>query len=244
MSPSAATIGQAHAASHGLSWPARLESDQKAISARIPPHLVGLHVAVVERAEAGGAESLVLSGSTARGHRTEISDVDYHVVGGSISCGDLSRELDLHAVTPERLRSQVMSGDDFAHWSMRFGLVVFDHGPVREATALIVEHGLWPDVERKRTHAAKSLDLARRFVATGDQDAAVAQVRTSLSLAARAHLLGRGTFPLSRAELPAQLREAGRVDAGAALTRCIYDMPQLVELDRAVTVGAALLDAT
>jgi hypothetical protein len=205
--------------------------------------LIGLHTAVTERALAAGAAALILSGSTARGHRTDISDLDYHLIDKPIDTSDLSRELDLHVLTSEELMSQVAAGDDFVQWSLRFGLVVFDHGPVREAMVLVAEGDVWPNVERKRANAVKSLDLARRFVATGDQDAAVVQVRTALSLAARAHLLQCRVFPLSRAELPAQLRDVGRSDAGVALTRCIYEMPSLAELGRATNVGAELLGA-
>lgn len=226
-----------------LQWSARLDADRRALIANLPDRLVDLHEVVAERAAATGVAALILSGSTARGCRTEISDLDYHVIGGSIDTSDLSRELDIHVLSPERLESELMAGDDFVQWSLRFGLVVFDHGPVRDALALIDGLRLWPDVQRKRANAARSLDLARRFVATGDQDAAVVQVRTALSLAARAHLLRRGVFPLSRAELPAQLQEDGRFDAAVALGRCIYEMPSLGELDKAASVGADLLDA-
>jgi hypothetical protein len=221
-----------------------LEADRRAIAAHLPARLAGLHAAVTSRATASGAEALILSGSTARGCRTAISDLDYHLIGRPIDKVGLSRELDLHVLTPDELKSQVAAGDDFVHWSLRFGLVVFDHGPVREAVEQVTERRLWPDAERKRAAAAKSLDLARRFVATGDRDAAVVQVRTALSLAARAYLLRRRIFPLSRAELPGQLGEVGRADAGAALARCIRESPSLRELDDAVQVGAGLTEST
>lgn len=235
--PTIATVPEAD-----LEWPLRLEADRHAIAARLPARLAGLHATVTTRATAAGAESLVLSGSTARGCRTAISDLDYHLIGGPIDKIGLSRELDLHVLTPDQLRSQVAAGDDFIHWSLRFGLVVFDHGPVRDAVKQIAERWLWPDAERKRVAAAKSLDLARRFVASGDRDAAVVQVRTALSLAARAYLLRNRIFPLARAELPGQLREAGHAEAGAALARCIHESPSLLELDQAVQVGAVLAE--
>jgi hypothetical protein len=169
-------------------WDARLESDQRALDRHVTGHLASLRAAVVEHALAASAASLILSGSTARGSRTPISDLDYHLVGGPIDVSDFSRELDLHVLT-----------------------------------------------------AAKSLDLARRFVATGDQDGAIVQGRAALSLAARAPLLDLRVFPLSRAELPDQLREVGMRHAAAALTASIYGTPSLAELDRALATGDALL---
>lgn len=195
---------------------------------------------VVERAAASGAEALILSGSTARGTRTAISDLDYHVVGVPIKTKDLTRELDLHVLSVAALESALAAGDDFVQWSLRFGLVVFDHGPIRSALARF--GNAWPDSTRKRAHAAKSLDLASRFVATEDQDGAIVQVRTALSLAARAHLLGLGVFPLSRVELPVQLRAVGQSEAADALAASIHAKPSLTELARAVKLGEALTE--
>lgn len=222
-------------------WRARIDSDAREIVRRIPKRLKEVHDAVVERAVAGGSEALILSGSTARSSRTAISDFDYHLIGPPIETSDLSRELDLHVLTPDELESGVLAGDDFIHWSLRFGLIVFDRGPVHDALALIASQGLRPAPARKREQARKSLDLARRFVATGDCDGALVQVRTALSLAARAHLLGIGVFPLSRAELPGQLRAIGQPAAAAALNASIHSLPSPGELERAVTIGEALI---
>jgi hypothetical protein len=68
----------------------------------------------------------MLTGSTARGTRTPISDLDYHLIRPPISKDDLSHELDLHVVSPDQLRIHLRDGDDFTQWSLRFGCVVFD----------------------------------------------------------------------------------------------------------------------
>lgn len=222
-------------------WLARIDSDAHQIARCLPEHLKEVHEAVVKRTAAGGGEALILSGSTARRSRTAISDLDYHLIGDPIETTDLSRELDLHVLSFAELEAALLAGDDFVQWSLRFGLVVFDHGPVRDALALVARRNLWPDSARKRDHAAKSLDLARRFVATGDKDGAIVQVRTALSLAARAHLLGIGVFPLSRAELPTQLQAVGQFEGAAALTAFIHATPAHDELERAVMLGDALL---
>ncbi len=224
-------------------WRRKVEADADQIERCLPPELEQLHGLVAERARLVNAKALILSGSTARRRRTAISDLDYHLVGPRIETKDLSRELDVHALSEEKLESELLAGDDFVQWSLRFGCVVFDDGTVRNGLRLIAERRLWPDIDRKRAHAAKSLHLAARFVDTGDEDGAVVQVRTALSLASRARLLGAGVFPLSRAELPAQLQAIGHVQAAQALAATIYGSPSLAELAAGVRYGEELVAA-
>ena len=240
MSAASAALSAGGLTEHG--WARRILADRDAAARLIPDALSSLHHAVVSRAREAGASSLILSGSTARGFRTEISDLDYHLVGDKIFTRDLSMELDLHVLSPEGLRAEVLEGDDFVQWSIRFGLLLFDDGAVLEAARTIVEERPWPDVERKVEHAGKSLDLARRVVEAGDADGAQIQVRTALSLATRAYLLSVGVFPLSRAELPKQLLTAGQSESAAALEACIHGEPSLEALAKIVSDGSALLD--
>jgi hypothetical protein len=122
------------------------------------------------------------------------------------------------------------------------GLILFDDGTLLEAARLIAQERPWPDIARKAEHAEKSLDLARRVVDTGDLDGGLIQVRTALSLAARAYLLSLGEFPLSRAELPGQLAASQRGEAGALLEACIYGDPSSEDLTVAVSAGYALIE--
>lgn len=200
-----------------------------------------MHESVVLRARPVEANALILSGSTARGRRTEISDIDYHLVGWKIKTHDLSHELDLHVLAKDRLEAEILAGDDFVQWSLRFGCILFDDGTLREALRLIADRRPWPDVERKRRQAEKSLELACRVLETGDDDGGLLQVRTALSLAARALLLSRGTFPMTRAELPRQVAEAGYVSASEALQASIEDHPPLEQLAGEVDEARALL---
>ena len=222
-------------------WLRKVNSDADLVARFLSADLRELHCLVVDRARASDAKALILSGSTVRACRTEISDLDYHLVGQRIETKDLSRELDLHVLSEEKLESEVLSGDDFVQWFLRFGCVILDDGTVRRALRLIAERQPWPDVERKRAHAAKSLELARRFVSTGDQDGALVQVRTALSLAARARLLSAGIFPLARAELPAQLETIGCPETARDLEATIYQSPPLAELAVAVRHGEELV---
>jgi hypothetical protein len=224
------------------SWTRRLERDADEIAYRLPTDLRQLHRAVVDRAGDAGAHGLILSGSTARSRRTSISDLDYHLIGARVFTRDLSSQLDLHTLTPAELDAQILAGDDFVQWSLRFGLIVIDDGHLRRAAALIATSKPWPDADRKRRYAATSVNLARRMVASGDQDAAVEQVRTALSLAARARLLHAGVFPGSRAELPQQLADLGLADVGEALASTIHsDTVPLPDLALAVDLCDALV---
>ena len=231
----------AHAWTNDGAWHRSLEAAALRVESCLPAKFHDLHGTLVRRARSAGARALILSGSTARGRRTDVSDLDYHLIGPGVETRDLSRELDLHVLSEQKLRSEILAGDDFVQWSVRFGCIVFDDGTVRRALRLITERQPWPSVERKREHAVKSLDLARRFVGTGDEDGAVEQVRTALSLAARARLLGVGVFPLSRAELPGQLEGIGCMKAAHCLAATIYDSPPLSKLAEAVSHGEDLL---
>jgi hypothetical protein len=225
-------------------WTRRLKRDADDLTRHLPTDLRQLHRAVVDRAGRAGAHGLILSGSTARSRRTAISDLDYHLVGAQIFTRDLSSQLDLHTLTSAELDAQILAGDDFVQWSLRFGLIVFDDGHLRRAAALIATSKPWPDADRKRQSAAKSVDLARRMVSSGDQDAAVEQVRTALSLTARARLLYAGVFPGSRAELPQQLADLGLPDVGEALASTIHgDTVPLADLALAVDLCDALVSS-
>lgn len=222
-------------------WRRKLADDESAIGDLLPSELAPLHDVVVRRARSSCAHTLILSGSTARGERTEISDLDYHLIGSELETADLSLELDIHSLSPSELETEILRGDDFVQWSLRFGRVVFDDGTARSGLRLIDQRRPWPDSARKREHAMKSLALAERFVATGDEDGALDQVRTALSLAARAQLLEVRVFPLCRSEMPGQLAVAGFDEAATALHATIGGAPSLEALEQAVGVGRRLL---
>lgn len=222
-------------------WQARLQDDPRRARELLPRSLRALHLRLADRARKSGAQALLLSGSTARGTRTAISDLDYHLVGQPIATDDLPEELDLHVVSAEKLSQRLREGDDFTQWSLRFGLIVFDRGVIRQAVKAITEQQLWPDPARKRQQAEKSLRIARAMVESGDQDAAVEQVRTALTLTARWHLLEHGQFPLSRGELPTQLQELGVADLATSLADTIHGAPALAQLAGSVHSATELL---
>ena len=58
-------------------WGRKIEGDSDQIERCLPGELRQLHDAVVERARLVDSNALILSGSTVRRMRTEISDLDY-----------------------------------------------------------------------------------------------------------------------------------------------------------------------
>lgn len=237
------TVGRIHTTDDLTSnaWERRVRADRELVQRVVPHALQPVHAEVVRRSMAATAHGLILTGSTARGRRTEISDLDYHLIGDRIETRDLPAELDLHVLSASELNARVVEGDDFVHWSLRFGKVVLDDGTLLAAVRLIAKRQPWPAVERKCQHAEKSLALASRVVETGDVTGGLEQVRTALSLVTRAYLLSAGVFPMSRAELPEQLAAAGRHEAGQALADCIYTQPSLDALALAISRGQELL---
>jgi hypothetical protein len=222
-------------------WERRLARDAERIRSVLPARLAEVHQRVVDRAHLR-AMALLLTGSTARRRRTAISDLDYHLIGEPIETGDLPEEVDMHVVSSDELQRRLSNGDDFTQWSLRFGLVVLDDGIVRESMRRIAEDRLWPDVERKREQARRSLRTAEAMVASQDRDAALDQVRTALTLIARWRLLSSGAFPLSRAELPRQLAQIGDSPLAEALTTTIHNAPSLGQLERMLPGASELLD--
>lgn len=195
---------------------------------------------VMSRAVALGASGFALTGSTARERRTAISDLDYHVIGRRPNVSDLPGDVDVVATSVERFRSRLLEGDDFVQWTLRCGCILHDAGPMRDAVRLIADTGLWPDAQRKLDSLQLDRNEVERLISMGDQGAAQEQLRAMLTTAARGLLLHAQTFPLARAELPAQLEQAGYDRLAQALHRIIHSAVQLDELE----AGLRVLDAT
>jgi hypothetical protein len=199
---------------------------------------------VMSRALANGASAFVLTGSTARRRRTPISDLDYHVIGRRPDVSDLPGEIDVVATSAALFRRRLLEGNDFVQWTLRYGCVLHDTGPLREGVRLIVEMDLWPNPNRK----FESLDMHRaeteRLIRMGDEEAAREQLRAMLTTSARGLLLEAGVFPLTRKELPAQLERLGYPPLAAALRDLIHASPKLGELEAGLHALDAAVDAS
>lgn len=223
-----------------LDWPRRMHEDRERATRCQTPAEQAVTATVMERAIALGALGFALTGSTARRRRTAVSDLDYHVVGPRPDVSDLPVDVDVVAMTAERLHDRLIDGDDFVQWTLRCGCVLFDTGPMRDSARLIVEMDLWPDAYRKLDSLAMHRTELLRLIEMGDQSAAHEQLRAMLTTAARGLLLQARVFPLARSELPAQLEQVGYVPLARALRRTIQAMPRVDELE----AGLRVLDVT
>jgi hypothetical protein len=126
-------------------WEDRLRFDRRRAERHQSPAVAAITEAVDRRGRELGAAAIVLTGSTARGKRTRVSDLDYHVIGASPDIRDLPEEIDLYCDEPSELLAKLRAGDDFAHWSVWYGCILFDSGPLRSAARYVAECDAWPD---------------------------------------------------------------------------------------------------
>jgi len=218
-------------------WCARVERDRRWMRGALSRELVHAVDQVLARSVAAGAEAVALTGSSARGQRTAASDLDLLVVGERPALEDVDVEIDVYATTPTLLLARLRDGDDYVQWALRFGCVLFDAGVLRAAATETVTSAIWPSAERKRVQLGRMLRVAEQVVSSGDADAAGEQVRGVVTALARWRLLDAGAFPLSRAELPGQLRAVGEDEIATTLEHCIHGSPTMDELLNYVTAA-------
>jgi hypothetical protein len=226
-------------------WAERLRFDRQRATTNQSAELAAITDVAIGRARDAGAVAMVLSGSTARGRRTRVSDVDYHVIGAtSLRLSDLPADIDLYADDVDRFWAKLRKGDDFAHWSVWYGCVLFDSGVIREAVTYVAEHDAWPDPDRKLRQARNALEFAEQIVESGDYGAALEQTRGGLSLVARWSLLSSDVFPLARDELAGQLEQLGKARLAIDLRRSIRERPSIDDLRNALIHARAITDAS
>jgi hypothetical protein len=212
-------------------WKARLSVDRERAAANQPESLLDITRAIEARAHALGAEALVLTGSTARNRRTKVSDLDYHVIGAKPDVEGLPADIDLYSDSPDEFLAKLFKGDDFAHWTLRYGCILFDRGVLRQAAVTAMEHDLWPDAERKKRQARRAIDFSQKLAATSDYPALLEFSRGAFSLTARWWLLSHEVFPLARGELSQQLVETGQPALARALEETIHSRPTPAAID-------------
>ncbi len=174
------------------------------------------------RADLGCDATIILIGSAARGKETWRSDVDLLVITPALA-GKMRSPRRFHLLyqTRERFVSRLNSGDDFAVWAFRYGRPLSDDSRWWQDMLAQPPNVPWPDWEQKLGQADKRLIAARKALEDGDTEAAEEEYLMAASHLARASLLRAGVFPLSRPELPDQLRVIGRVDESQMLAELI-----------------------
>jgi predicted nucleotidyltransferase len=162
---------------------------------------------------------VVLVGSWARGTAVSPgSDIDVLVVGEGEPALAPSR-LQVMLISAAEFRRRLMAGDDFPQWALRFGVPLSGRRAWESLRRKLLPKAPWPDPERKLQQATRKRNAAEALLAMGDVPAAEEEVRFALSHLARAELLSRRVFPLSRPELSSQLEAIGNRDLASMMGR-------------------------
>lgn len=153
-----------------------------------------------------GSDCVVLVGSVARGTRNSpAGDLDVLILDGTHS-KVLMPGLQVTVLSSSALADRVISGDDFAQWALRFGVPIRGRSKWTELKTQLLERAPWPEPQRKQEQASKRIERARDLLEMGDEHAAQEELMYAASHLARATLLEKRVFPLSRPELAAQLK--------------------------------------
>ena len=183
-----------------------------------------------------GTSTVVLMGSCARDVTHDRSDVDILVIRPDEQGDDCRIRLirpgriDLQQDTRARFLRRLKEGDDYPAWALRFGVPIQDPGGWWDEQIKAERNNPhWPDWRLKIKQARRRLAVSEDLLDAGDLNAASEELMFAASQVARAMLLKRGEFPLSRMELPCQLQSSS---------------PKLAEfLSRLITVGGCGLDS-
>jgi hypothetical protein len=171
--------------------------------------LINKLLSTLNEADPDGRAAAILIGSVARKAATAKSDLDLLVVAEKpISVKRGNDRIHLQVMSEPQFMERLKAGDDFAAWCVRFGI------PVRQAAVWnrivqSAEAEVWPEWRNKIDHAARRLLLADQLMKLNDDEAAAEELSYAVSHVARGLLLKEGEFPLSRAEMISQLRDAG-----------------------------------
>ncbi len=176
--------------------------------------------------------TVVLVGSLARGAGTWRSDADFVVITPEpIRRWNPPIDVHLHFTTRRAFLEKLDQGNDFEAWAVRLGKVCLDPSGWWLSFMTDGRGQRWPDWRLKVNHARKRQSLARELLDIGDHDAAEEEYLMAAAHIARALLLRAGIFPLSRPEMPAQLREAGMAENAEVLDRLIQGTKEILELN-------------
>jgi len=120
-------------------------------------------------------------------------------------------EIDLRSYEASTVDQEIKRGNDLLGWAVKFGQVIFERDGYW--TALVDSWRSRLPLPAADVAARRAEDAYTRLAGLleiGDMTAAREQALSYITHLARSELLGRGVYPISRPELPAQLRQIGR----------------------------------
>jgi hypothetical protein len=119
-------------------------------------------------------------------------------------------EVDVRQYNAAEIYSKVQRGNDLLGWAIRYGVVLLEKDAFWTAFADKLRGSVpLPSAHEARGRAAKARKYAEQLIAAGDEDAASEQAISYLTHLARAELIDHSIYPISRPELPGQLRQLG-----------------------------------
>ncbi|MDP2920250.1 MAG: hypothetical protein Q8O43_08545 [Dehalococcoidia bacterium] len=174
---------------------------------------------------------VILIGSLARNIPTWRSDVDFLVITPiSIKRPRVPVDVHLHLTTRMEFLKKLEEGNDFEVWALKYGRTYSDPSGWWKNLLQDREYTKWPDWRKKVKHARKRLSIAATLLAEGDHAAAEEEYLMAAAHIARALLFKACVFPLSRPEMPAQLREINLTEDAQVLDKLISGTSTLGEL--------------
>jgi uncharacterized protein (UPF0332 family) len=189
------------------------------------PHttLISRFLAGLKKLDPHTQAAVILIGSVARNAATSNSDLDLLlIVPETIKVERTADRLHVQVMSEAEFMERLRTGDDFAAWCVRYGVPIVQ-APVWDRIVQTTEAKSWPNWRHKIEHAGRRLLLADQLLRVGDIEAAAEELAYAVSHVARAMLLKKGVFPLSRPEMISQLKEQGYPQLGAILEDFSFD---------------------
>lgn len=161
---------------------------------------------LLEAAALEDAFAVVLTGSVARRATPCLwSDVD--IVALELSSPDAPPAVHLMEMKVPEFEEKVRGGDDVAQWAARHGRPLYGHARWDALVRRVLCDAPWPDYREKLAQSNRRLEVSRALLDAGDARSAQKELVYAASHLGRALLFANRVFPLSRPELPDQLRD-------------------------------------
>jgi len=140
---------------------------------------------------------------------TRSGDLDCLIIYSKVAppLGRVPIDVDVRCYKADSVPDLIEKGHDLLGWALRFGVLVCEEGlywtQLREEWSAKLP---FPAASVAEERAVRAERLVEKLRAVGDEDAAAEQFLSVLTHRARASLLRSGVYPISRPELPDQLR--------------------------------------
>jgi hypothetical protein len=131
-------------------------------------------------------------------------------------------EIDIRQYHIADLENKLTQGNDLLGWAVRYGVVLTEKCAYWSSIVDRHRDSLpFPSATQAKSRAARAMQYLESVMQIGDDDAAAEQLLSHLTHLSRAELIERGVYPISRPELPDQLRGVGEIQLADLLEGAI-----------------------